>query len=143
MRSARFSPGATAPIVREDPLTIATSDMLRVALPDHVLWTHHPNNFMPIDHKNPEQVRRQKKHSARMAKMGLRPGWPDYDFIKPDDGRMHMIEMKTLKGSLSKEQREFRDECQRQGIPWALCRTTAAVWEQLNAWGFPIRKVAF
>jgi hypothetical protein len=127
----------------EDPLCFAICDMLNLALPENVLWTHHPNNFMPINHKAPAEVRRLRIHSARMDRMGLRKGWPDYDFIHPATHIMHMIEVKTAIGQLSKEQRTIRNQCQSNGHPWALCRSVEQVWQQLHDWGFPIRRIAF
>lgn len=127
----------------EDPLCFAICDMLNMALPEHVLWTHHPNNFMPINHKSVAEVRRMRIHSARMARMGLRKGWPDYDFVHPVTGVLHMIEVKTPTGTMQKEQREIRDLCIGNGHPWALCRSVAEVWQQLHDWGFPIRRITF
>lgn len=124
----------------EDALCFAVGEMLRICLPDTVVWQHVPNEVLRIPKATPAIVAMMVRHNDRLSKMGRRNGWPDYEFIF--EGRVFMIEAKDL-GSLSKDQRDFRDDCARLGIPWALCRSAQSVWQQLHDWGLPIRKAAF
>lgn len=73
--------------------------------------------------------------------MGVRPGWPDLQFLFPD-GVTRYIELKTETGSLSAEQRAFRDRCAPHGI-FAVCRSVEAVEATLRGWGAPLRNHPF
>lgn len=68
-----------------------------------------------------------------MKSMGLRAGVPDLVFVLPN-AKIGFLELKAGKGSLSKSQREFRDEAQERGCPWAEARTLTEVWDALEAW---------
>lgn len=80
--------------------------------------------------------------TANKAKAaGVRRGWPDLQFLFPD-GVTRYIELKTATGSLSPEQRAFRDRCEPHGI-FALCRSVDDVAATLRRWGVRLRAHPF
>lgn len=81
--------------------------------------------------------------AARAKAMGVRRGLPDLVFVFPD-GVSRWIELKTPTGSLSPEQRVFRDLCRDSGRDiWALARTVEEVAETLTRWGAPMKAHPF
>jgi len=78
---------------------------------------------------------------GRAKAAGVRRGWPDLQFLLPD-GRTVYIELKTPTGSLSPEQRAFRDRCAPHGI-FALCRSVDDVEAALRGWGVKLRAHPF
>lgn len=75
---------------------------------------------------------------SRAKAMGVRPGFPDLSFVFPDGGTRY-IELKSEVGSLSAEQREFRDFTRPHGV-WAVCRSVDEVAAALRGWGAPLRE---
>lgn len=69
------------------------------------------------------------------------PGWvvienvPGIAFREPTISRTGFIELKTKRGSLSKAQRQFRDDVTALGLPYEVCRSVADVRQVLKAWG--------
>lgn len=76
--------------------------------------------------------------NARVAQQlkaeGLLPGMPDLGFAV-EDGRVHWIEMKNGKGSLSIYQWGVRHRLEALGHRWAIARSAEEALEQLNNWG--------
>lgn len=72
------------------------------------------------------------KVRRKMKEAGLRPGWPDLQFACWD-GLTRYIELKTPEGSLTPDQRLFRDWAEPLGI-WALARSVGQVLDALTAW---------
>jgi hypothetical protein len=113
----------------EDRMTIDVATMLRVATIEGKLlasWTHVPH----------EAAGRGKFAAIYMAKakaMGLIKGSADFVFVWPDGGGW--IELKTETGSLTKEQREFRDWVVASGANHAVCRSVGEVEAVLIGWG--------
>ncbi len=89
------------------------------------LWLHIPNQIS--GNKNPI-------FGSLLKRMGKLPGAPDYVFIWRK--KVGFIEMKTPKGPLSKEQKTFRDECERLEIPYSICRSIDECLNVLTKWGF-------
>jgi hypothetical protein len=81
------------------------------------------------------------KQRIKAKASGLRPGWPDLQFLLPT-GRTHYIEIKAPGGSLSAEQRAFRDLARPHGL-WALCRSVDEVEATLRGWGVKLRSRPF
>lgn len=77
----------------------------------------------------------------RAKAAGVRPGWPDLQFLFPD-GVTRYIELKAPEGSLRPEQRAFRDRCAPHGI-WAVCRSVEEVEATLRGWGARLRNHPF
>lgn len=81
--------------------------------------------------------------ATRAKSMGVRKGWPDLQFLFPD-GVTRFIELKAPGGSLSPEQREFRDRCTRiRPDIWAVCRSVEEVAQTLANWGAPLKAHPF
>lgn len=113
----------------ETRLQIDVKQYLTLCLPDDVEWTASlVGTFLT------PQAR------TRAKAMGVRPGWPDLQFLLPD-GRTYFIELKAG-SSLSEEQRAFRDRAKPHGI-WAVCRSVDEVEVQLLLWGVRLRNHPF
>lgn len=69
---------------------------------------------------------------AKFKKLGMSPGVPDLVFPK-EGGKTAWVEMKTAKGSLSDNQKQWRDTLQALGHEWALCRSLEDVQAFLEA----------
>lgn len=113
----------------EDRLAIEVAIYLRVATLEGRLratWTHIPH----------EVGGRGKLAMIRMAlakAMGLIKGSADYVFVWENGGGW--IELKAKDGSLTSEQKDFRDWCAATGCNHAVCRTLDDVVEELFSWG--------
>lgn len=121
--------GRTGP---EDKLAIEVAIMLRVATLEGRLlaaWTH-------IPHEVAARGKFANIHMAKAKALGLIKGSCDYVFAGPTASGW--IELKSDTGSLSPEQRDFRDWCQAMGANHAVCRSVAEVREKLFSWGLLI-----
>jgi hypothetical protein len=115
----------------EARLQISVKQYLSICLPPQILWT-----ASLAGHGKLSMAARNKAKA-----MGLKPGWPDLQFLFPD-GVTRYIELKSDTGSLSPEQRDFRDRCSRHGIH-AVCRSVDEVAATLRAWGAALRAHPF
>lgn len=115
----------------EAGLQSSVREYLNFCLPADIWWT-----ASLAGHGKMSMAARNKAKA-----MGLKPGWPDLQFLFPD-GRVRFIELKSDKGVLSPEQREFRDNAQPHGI-WALCRSVDEVSTVLRGWGAKLRDHPF
>lgn len=110
----------------EEIIHRAVAAFLRLALMEsECLWWHVPNGGL-----------RSRAAAGRLKAMGTRRGVPDFAFILPG-GVSAFIELKA-DGGLSPEQRAFRDDCQRIGAKWAICRSVEDVAAVLLSWGVPL-----
>lgn len=98
--------------------------------PDYVEWT-----------ANGAGLHLGRTTAGKAKASGVRRGWPDLQFLLPT-GRTVYIEMKTKAGSLSPEQRAFRDRCEPHDI-FALCRSVEEVATALRKWGVKLRAHPF
>lgn len=76
----------------------------------------------------------EKRHIAvasRLKAEGVRRGTPDI-FICLPSGKIAWLEMKAKGGSLSPEQKEFRDKVTALGHPYAVARTVEEAIEFLS-----------
>ena len=73
-----------------------------------------------MNYNNP----RNKIQGAKLKRMGMRKGIPDLFLAYPRVcyGGLY-IEMKTPKGRLSKEQKEYSNILRNIGYKWVLCRS--------------------
>lgn len=78
---------------------------------------------------------------ARNKRLGAIKGQPDITIYRTL-GRVAHIEVKTLKGRLSPEQREFRQWCQEAGHPHCVARSVADVRDFLETEGIPLDEKA-
>src|SRR4051812_11001559 len=101
------------PIASEFRLACAFADTLRRCARKDWQWTHFPAGEL-----------REAATGARLARMGLKPGWPDYQFLSPA-GNIFFLELKRkASGSqLTDAQAKFRDWCRAHDVEWRLART--------------------
>lgn len=111
----------------EAKLQISVKQYLSYCLPDDILWTASLTG-----------VHLSMQARTKAKAMGVRRGFPDLMFLFPD-GVTRYIELKTATGSLSPEQREFRDRAKPYGV-WALCRSLDEVIAALRSWGIALRE---
>lgn len=86
-------------------------------------WVHIPGG----GHMSPAM-------GARRKRLGARAGTPDLCIVF-QGGRLLWLEVKTAKGKLSPSQREFRGECYRLEIPYAVVRSVEDVEKALRIYG--------
>jgi hypothetical protein len=94
--------------------------------PEGPEWCHVPNGGV-----------RTKAEAAILKAMGVKPGWPDLQFVWR--GRAVCIELKSGDAGLSKAQ---EDRCMRlilAGAALATCRSLEEVIDFLTTLGVPLR----
>lgn len=82
----------------------------------------------------PNGGHRHIRQGEALKAEGVRRGTPDLCFMLPN-GRVGWLEMKAPKGSLSKEQKAFRDLAQTLGHHWAMARSVDEAIVELSKWG--------
>lgn len=103
-------------------LTCVVADYLALAYPRELPWSHWPAGEA-----------RSEVTGARLKRMGVKRGWPDFILNLPG-GRVGYIELKTPSGRLSPEQQAFRDAVAINGARWSLCRSLDDVKATLSTW---------
>lgn len=79
----------------------------------------------------------EKRHisvASRLKAEGVRKGSPDLVFMLPE-GRVGWLEMKAAKGTLSPDQKAFRDKAESLGHLWAMARSVDEAIVTLSKWG--------
>lgn len=107
----------------EHKIQVALMDYLAIAGRRDLHWFAIPNG--------------EKRHimvASRLKAEGVRRGTPDLCFLLPE-GRVGWLEMKTAKGTLSAEQKAFRDRAQMLGHFWAMARSVDEAIPHLTEWG--------
>lgn len=106
-------------------LSAQIAQFVRHFLPDDVFANLHPaGNAHPLT-------------GQRLKWMGLIPGDCDWEVIYR--GQVHKVEIKSLTGRTSKDQRHVQDRLVAAGAKVATdVRTLDAFVHQLEAWGIPI-----
>lgn len=100
----------------EFELQCAVSDRIRQTVFPDVSWTAFPAG-----------EKRDPATGARLKRMGVASGWPDYLFLV--NGQLIGVELKTEadlirgvgKGYLTPEQKAVRDAWERQGVKYIVC----------------------
>lgn len=110
----------------EDVLTMQVARFLGFAAPE-LLFYHVPNG----GYRNPREARKLKD-------MGVRPGVADLAFVLPD-GRAAFVELKAGNGRQTDTQKAFQADCDRLGVPYAVCRAVSEVEQTLLTWGVKLR----
>ena len=105
---------------------------LRFALPKGAIIHHCANE---VTEPGPRGARRQ----AILVGMGVHSGFADLIIIC--DGRVLLLELKSLKGKLSPAQEAFRDAILAQGFGWAMVRSLDDALGALADHGFTSRVV--
>jgi len=91
-------------------------------------------NIMSIFAFHPKNSGKKSIQSAvRDKKLGVKAGVPDIVIIG-FDGVTRYIELKTNKGSLNENQKDFKAFCLLNNIPYSLCRSLDDVIIVLKEW---------
>jgi hypothetical protein len=132
----------TVPEPDEDALHASVAAVLNLLLLPPAQWTTFPCGGYGLT----------PAASARLFRLGLRPGWPD--ILVVHDGRLFGIELKTRSGRLSRSrmvrtrsggarhvtgQVEMLAGLERAGVRIAVARSVDDVLAQLAAWHIPTR----
>jgi len=89
----------------------------------------------------PNGEARSRRVGSKLQAMGVRPGAPDFIFIK--GGVVHGVELKTTKGRLSPHQIQFQCDLERAGGHYHIARSLDEFIKILNAIGaFRVRMAA-
>ena len=107
---------------KELALHLAVAALLRASAHPDWQWTH-------IGHGEARDART----AAKLKRMGLRPGWPDFALISPA-GVFHALELKRPGGKLSESQEAFRLWCVRTGTAYAVCQDMGQVLVAFETW---------
>ncbi|PWL33515.1 VRR-NUC domain-containing protein [Marivita sp. XM-24bin2] len=108
--------------------TVVTA--LRFALPKGAILHHCANE---VTEAGPRGAKRQ----AILVGIGVHPGFADLVVLSA--GRVLFLELKSLKGRLSRAQEAFRDAVLAQGFGWALVRSLDDALGALADHGFTTR----
>ena len=95
----------------EHALQTVVADYMALAVKPELYWSAIPNGG-----------KRNLSVAVKLKREGLKPGSPDLYVMLPE-GKIAWLELKVKGGSLSLEQRMFRDVCQRLGHHWAVAKT--------------------
>ena len=77
---------------------------------------------------------RDKITAARLKRMGVKSGWPDFILLSPV-GLAHFLELKRRGEHLSDNQSDFADWCAAHNYPFACCDDFSAALAVLKGWG--------
>lgn len=77
---------------------------------------------------------RDDKTGAKLKRMGLKAGWPDFQLVSPQ-GLFHALELKRAGENLNDNQEDFAAFCRKNGIPHAVVDSFRDAVTVLNGWG--------
>lgn len=132
-----------APIPAEADIQASVAKALDTLLLPPAQWTTFPAGHVQLP----------KAAAARLARVGLKRGWPDVLVLH--DGTLHGIELKRPGGRLSKTrtirtkrgalrvldgQQDTFPRLEAAGMKIAVCSTVEAVLRALEGWGVPLRR---
>lgn len=100
---------------------------LRLVLPRGSILHHSANEERGGDAK-------ARRRQGILRGMGVHPGFSDLILLQ--DGRVMFLEVKSKTGTLSPEQRGFRDAVVAQGFAWAVVRSSGEAIDALARFGF-------
>lgn len=116
--------------MKESPIQQAIMRFLDVALPGTYLAFAVPNGG-----------KRDLLTGVTMKREGVKAGIADI-IILSSGGYAACLEVKADKGRLSPAQKDFRDWCGSNGIPFAVVRSVAEVEDVLKEWNIKTRIAA-
>jgi hypothetical protein len=111
------------PPARELSLHYPVADVLRRWGTAGWQWTHFPAG----EYRRPATA-------ARLKRMGVRAGWPDFILLSPD-GTPRFLELKRRGGKLTHEQEDFLGWCIARGVPFACVDRFEEALAVLREWG--------
>lgn len=107
----------------EFDIHVSVADLLRRFARKDWVWTHFPAG-----------EKRSEETGARLKRMGLQPGWPDFILIDVR-GRLHLLELKSEKGLVQTAQQWFQACMQARGVEYAMARSFEDAIAILARWG--------
>ena len=125
-RGFRASPPDDSGFDLEVDLHMEVAGFLDSCLGEGTFWHHSPN-----------EGRHHVNWRAKLAKMGVRGGFPD--IIVLHRGMAFLIELKSRTGRPSPKQSEVMAQLERAGCPVGMARTVSQVAELLEKWNVPLR----
>lgn len=118
----------------ETPIHLGVYHMLLWKLPKRAIIHHSPNEFDMSGDVAAKLV-------AKAKQMGMRPGWPDLEFVL--DGVIYFLEVKNPEnGRVTPDQAEVHAELRAAGAMVAVVTSITEAEAQLQAWGIDRRKPA-
>lgn len=106
----------------ETSLHMQVERYLRVAWPSDLPYTHFPAG-----------EKRDERAGGKLKKMGLKAGWPDFQFILPN-GQAGFIELKREDTTLSGVQIDLRQQLVSLKCAYAVCRSVDEVERAISRW---------
>lgn len=85
----------------------------------------------------PNGGKRDRITGAILKREGVKAGVPDIVIVR-QGGSVGFLEVKTATGSLSNSQRDWRDWCGVNRVPFAVVRGVGDVQAALHDWGIPV-----
>jgi hypothetical protein len=107
---------------KELALHMFTAQILRRHVRPDWRWSHFPSG-----------EKRDARTGAKLKRMGLQSGWPDFVMIDPD-GRFHALELKRVGCDLNDDQDDFRLWCVGRGIPHSVATSASDVLAIFGFW---------
>lgn len=107
---------------KELQIHIAVAALLRLAADPRTIW-YHPAN----------EGERSVAAGAKLKAMGMLPGVADFALVLPG-GQGAFLEIKTLDGDQSPEQRAFEALCVKAGVPYAVAHSLDEAKAILEGW---------
>ena len=120
---SRRQRGTAPPAPSEFLIHIAIADVLRCWSLPTVEWTHVPLGEL-----------RSAATAGKLARMGTRRGWADFQIFHAD-GRVMFLEVKRPGGKLSEDQQRIADHMRKAGHRFEVVDSVGAAIETLGSWG--------
>ncbi len=113
---------------RAQPESLAQQGMVKALRLKGYFVAHVPNGS-----KWPGTKKQRMIRGARLKKEGLVAGFPDL-LIYGRDGFHGLIEVKSMEGSLTSDQKEVLEELGERGFNYAVCRTIDEAISAVEGW---------
>lgn len=116
----------------------AIADFLEVAWPEHLPWTHFPAGENRGDKVQRTDSRTGRTYwyspsGARLKRMGLHPGWHDFQFVLPN-GQFASAEVKGPGGDFTDDQKEHARKLRALGVVVGLWRSIEDCERDITRW---------
>lgn len=123
LKHLRRQRGTKPPPAPEFRTHCAVADAMRIGIAPGWIFTHFPAG-----------EKRDAGAAARLKRMGLKPGFPDFLLISPA-GVHHWLELKRGSAALTDAQKAFQLAMNERGVPCAVARSFNEAIEILTSWG--------
>jgi hypothetical protein len=87
-------------------------------------------------HHSPNEGRHEVQYRAKLARLGVSPGWPDLVVMRP--GHTGALELKRPGGRVSPEQVAWGERMNAAGWSWAVAYGVEDALETLRTWGYQV-----